>query len=250
MTIIRTHLTLIVTSVLLTACAGGGLLQPFPPVKNTLQLEMLLQPNLNTEATAELGNTFISRRFIQSIPTIQLSSPVSHTTSHNGIPISVYVPVGRLTEWGKGELGTYYQAPGFTATATSVIGQKVDLETTGGIIVPTGATTAKFVYRKPNSSPDAFVSDHDSPINYTTLPNTIVSHKDSFIRELIYTGIAKNTITVVYREFSNDLVRPAFSQELKYDLSEGNVIGFKGARFEVIKATNTEIRYKVLKNLD
>ena len=46
------------------------------------------------------------------------------------------------------------------------------------------------------------------------------------------------------------MARPAFSQELKYDLGEGQVIGFKGARFEVVKATNLGITYRVLRHLD
>lgn len=242
---------LIAASVLLTACAAGGPLQPFPQVViTTHRLQTVLQPEINTEATAELGETFISRKFIQSIPTIELALPVAHTTSHNGVQIAVNVSSGRLTQWGQNELGTYYQSPGFTAKATTSIGNIVDLASTGGIIVPAGSQPAKSVYRKPNSGTNAFVSENASPISYTKAPNTIVPHKDSFVRELIYTGIAKNTITVVYREFSNDLARPAFTQDLKYDLSEGNVIGFKGARFQVIKATNTEIRYKVLKNID
>jgi hypothetical protein len=50
----------------------------------------------------------------------------------------------------------------------------------------------------------------------------------------------------LYREYARDTARPAFSQEVEYDLSEGNVIGFKGARVEVLEATNFFTRYKVL----
>ena len=46
------------------------------------------------------------------------------------------------------------------------------------------------------------------------------------------------------------MARPAFSQELKYDISQGKEIGYKSARFEIIKATNTELTYKVLKPLE
>jgi hypothetical protein len=50
----------------------------------------------------------------------------------------------------------------------------------------------------------------------------------------------------VYREFKDNLARPAFTQELKYDLGQSRVIGYKGARFEVLDAGNTAITYKVL----
>jgi hypothetical protein len=72
---------------------------------------------------------------------------------------------------------------------------------------------------------------------------------DSFRRELVYSGVSQGTITILYREFSNDTARPAFSQELRYDLKEGNEIGYNGARFNVIKANNISIKYKVIKHL-
>ena len=79
---------------------------------------------------------------------------------------------------------------------------------------------------------------------------TIEWRADSFKRELVYSGVSQNTISILYREFSDNMARPAFSQDLKYDLSQGKEIGFKGARFEVTKASNTGIVYKVLKALD
>jgi len=67
---------------------------------------------------------------------------------------------------------------------------------------------------------------------------------------LVYGGVSKGTIAISYREFSDKTARPAFTQELKYDLSEGDVIGFRGARFKIIKAGNVSLRYVVLKPLD
>mgnify|MGYP001043013533 CR=1 FL=1 len=54
----------------------------------------------------------------------------------------------------------------------------------------------------------------------------------------------------MYREYINDMARPAFNQELQYDLNESNIIGFKGLRIEVILATNTKIEYKVLSSFN
>jgi hypothetical protein len=41
-------------------------------------------------------------------------------------------------------------------------------------------------------------------------------------------------------------MRAPFSQEIQYDLADGNIIGFKGVRIEVIEAANTQIKYRVL----
>lgn len=71
---------------------------------------------------------------------------------------------------------------------------------------------------------------------------------NSFQQTLIYSGKIGNKINISYREFSNNLARPAFNNSVEYDLSESNVIGYKGAELEIIKADNRSITYKVLKN--
>ncbi len=68
----------------------------------------------------------------------------------------------------------------------------------------------------------------------------------SFKAELIYSGITKNTIHITYREFINDLARPAFYQELRYDLSESNLITFRSLRINVLEADNAGIKFQVM----
>lgn len=63
---------------------------------------------------------------------------------------------------------------------------------------------------------------------------------------LLYSGKIGNRITLGYREFKDEIARPAFSNDVAYDLTESTVLGYKGARLEVINATNTEITYKVI----
>jgi hypothetical protein len=70
--------------------------------------------------------------------------------------------------------------------------------------------------------------------------------KNEFQRTLLYNGKIGNRITLGYREFDGNIARPAFSNEVSYDLSESMILGYKGARIEVIKATNTEITYKIV----
>lgn len=74
--------------------------------------------------------------------------------------------------------------------------------------------------------------------------------QDAFQQTLIYSGRVGNKINVGYREFSNNLARPAFNNNVEYDLSESKLIGYKGAQIEVLEATNQMIRYRVLKNFN
>jgi hypothetical protein len=67
---------------------------------------------------------------------------------------------------------------------------------------------------------------------------------------LIYSGRIGNRITLGYREFNRDMARPAFNNDVAYDLNESRILGYKGARIEVIEASNTEITYKVLSDFN
>ena len=71
-----------------------------------------------------------------------------------------------------------------------------------------------------------------------------------FKQEFIFNGKVGSSLKFIYREYVNDMARPAFNQELQYDLNESNIIGFKGLRLEVVNATNTNIDYKILSSFN
>lgn len=73
----------------------------------------------------------------------------------------------------------------------------------------------------------------------------------SIRQELIYNGRTEDSVKFLNREITgSDMLRAPFNQEVTYDLSEGSRIGFKGARFDVIEATNRGITYRVLQSFD
>ncbi|NAS06211.1 hypothetical protein GPS47_11510 [Acinetobacter haemolyticus] len=77
-----------------------------------------------------------------------------------------------------------------------------------------------------------------------------VAMDNSFQQTLIYSGKVGNKINIGYREFSSSVARPAFNNDVEYDLSESKQIGYKGALLEIIDATNQSIKYKVLRNFN
>ena len=88
----------------------------------------------------------------------------------------------------------------------------------------------------------------DKPFAYK--PSSDKVSQDSFKYQALYQGKIGNKIKISFREFSNDMSRPAFTQDIEYEL-EGNkptIIGFKGLRIEVIKASNQNITYSVIKD--
>ena len=70
----------------------------------------------------------------------------------------------------------------------------------------------------------------------------------NFKQQFIYNGKVDNAIKFIYREFSGNVARSSFQQDIQYDLNESDIIGFKELKLKVIKATNQNITYKVLNN--
>lgn len=65
--------------------------------------------------------------------------------------------------------------------------------------------------------------------------------------EIIFTGRAGENITLVYREFTpDDLAKPAFYQNLTYNLEKEKTFQFRKLRVEVVRATNEAITFKVV----
>jgi len=79
---------------------------------------------------------------------------------------------------------------------------------------------------------------------------TAIETSSDFQQTLIYTGKEGNIIKATYREFSGNSARPAFTVDVTYDLRDSDIIAFRGARLQVIEATNTSIRYRVLSNFN
>ena len=69
---------------------------------------------------------------------------------------------------------------------------------------------------------------------------------DSFMEELIYTGRSGNTVHISYREYKKDFARPAFFQELRYDIGHSGTVVFKQYKLKIIEATNEYIKFLVL----
>lgn len=75
-------------------------------------------------------------------------------------------------------------------------------------------------------------------------------NEDSFKYQALYQGKIGNRVKISFREFKNDMARPAFTQDIEYQLKSNKptIIGFKGLRIKIIKATNLNITYSVIKD--
>ncbi|MDX9924083.1 MAG: hypothetical protein RBS48_04915 [Ignavibacteriaceae bacterium] len=67
---------------------------------------------------------------------------------------------------------------------------------------------------------------------------------------LIYNGTANKILHITYREFAikpgQQLARDAFNQSFQYDLNETKIIRYKDLQIEIIKATSSQLTFKVI----
>lgn len=89
----------------------------------------------------------------------------------------------------------------------------------------------------------------DTEHGYARTERAIVG-ENNFRQTLIYNGRVANRIRIGYREFSGDLARPAFSNEVEYDLNDSMEITYQGARIRIVEANNQRIEYIVLSNFN
>jgi hypothetical protein len=211
-----------------------------PPARTVFGTKsVLFFPETGNLATADIGQSILSKAYLTKSSGIKIPEEISEIANPPGLTT---IKSGSLPLSGSNELGKFYIDTNATYT---MLGATVPVGNRAGIFIPNNTSQPSVIYHYTSS-----YNFGKNPI--TGIQSTIIETwgEDSFKRELIYLGVQQNTITIQYREFKNDIARPAFSQEIKYDLSQGKEIGYKGARFEITKATNTELTYKVLKPLD
>lgn len=82
------------------------------------------------------------------------------------------------------------------------------------------------------------------PVGYRQGNQTI---EDGFKYELIYQGRDGNVARIAYREYTDNLARPAFSQELTYTLEAGagTPVRFREVSLTIHQADNNQIVYTV-----
>ena len=90
-----------------------------------------------------------------------------------------------------------------------------------------------------------YEADADWPRPLFTLEQLFEGQEGAFRAQIVYGGLTGTTVKADYREFVGDLIRPAFSQQLQYDLASDSVIAYKTIRARVLSATNTEITFVI-----
>lgn len=224
-------LTLIALSSAIVGCATTQGVSYTPTVKQ------LSEPELGTINTAFIGDKLLTQG--HSTEQLALYFP---TAQKSGLGVTIhqgYFPKNKDAD-GYEYFGTSTNVG--AGKVTDILGMQID------------HMSSILALRNDDNAICTF-NAFGSPVNCKTgldfsKKNWVTANSNSFQQTLIYNGKVGDKINIAYREFSSDMARPAFNNDVEYDLSESKQIGYKGALIEVIEANNQQIKYKVIRNFN
>jgi len=227
-------LMLLCSTVIVVGCA-----QSLSPNVKRVQSEPVVVnvPKAGEEKTGEIGDTLVSKTIKTEIEVIKVNNSVDCC-------LALTFQAGTYEAMWEDNTGVYYGSLNNVLVSFTGKGQN------GGYVIPFVSRNSQknvtvWQGRVFDLHPTAKIPT-DSYITFTRGKAT-KTKEPFFKQELIYNGKYGSNIKFLYRELSNDMMRPSFNQDIQYDLNESNVIGFKGSRIKVIDATNRQIKYVVLK---
>lgn len=212
----------------LAACASTESIAP--------RIELVDRPPIQTAARAEVGETIVEKGKLSTYDGLRLKNEL---TWGDGLILKKFTMApGQLRAKEQDAEHTYFFSDDmkfYDAVKGTSPWEG------GGLCVRNGDPTQVRAFIEagrcsvtPKARPDVEairITDEDAP---------------HFRQELIYNGRSGDSVKFLYRELSGSYARPPFSQDVLYDLKDGNVIGFKGARIEIVEATNVALAYRVL----
>jgi len=188
-------------------------------------------PEINMEVTANVGEYLLEK-----VSRVEATALVVHTP----IDADFKVAAGEYPQIGYDGEKKVFRAIGVKTALSKT--QIVD-DGLQGLVVYNDKPNELCVVTSLGITPSCFPGHH-------TIETRVSIRPDNFQKTLMYSGRVGNRLRISYREFLNDLARPAFQNEAEYDLDESNIISYQGARLEIIRADNNGIVYKVLKSFN
>ncbi len=192
-------------------------------------------PPIGVVSTARVGDVMVEQGRYEELDAIRLTEPVKV----GAIGTYSFTP-GTYAKKGQNKQGEYFNESGLPGSGRVQAGALTD-PFEAILLKPDGATLCGV------SVFGAAVCKDNVALTRTKVPNLT---SDAFQQTLIYSGKVGDKINISYREFSGNIARPAFNNDVEYDLKESKTIGYKGALIEILEATNQSIRYIVRQNFN
>lgn len=88
----------------------------------------------------------------------------------------------------------------------------------------------------------------DVSANDLKIGQTFIFSENSVQQAIEYAGRNGDTLSFIYAEYTNNFSRETSNRAFTIDLTGGNVIAFKGAVIEVLEATNSQVKYRIVRS--
>jgi hypothetical protein len=196
--------------------------------------DIVNEPQIGDVRVSEVGDTLVRTAKVTRLPALNLETEFEFKAFglHAWFPPGLYVAKNESNEW------TCYRAPKGVRFKTLGTGERE-----GGICESKIHPGSYAIYLWDEGTAPTIIEGAPPTVGAAEF---VGSSAPEYSQELIYNGRSGNDVRFLYREFSAGMARPAFDQAVQYDLAEGATIGFKGCRIEILDATNTTIRFRVL----
>lgn len=186
--------------------------------------QLINEPSPGQVVTRSIGDQMLSKGVVVEEFVLAVRQPIQG---------ALYtIPAGEYVQVGSDERNYFYTPIGVTKSAFAdpiaglAVGRAAGAELCAVSVFGTRACYKGDFLRKKRTRPG----------------------ETGFHQTLLYNGRVGNKINIGYREFSNDMARPAFNNDVEYDLSASLIIGYKGASIEIIQADNSSITYRVIRS--
>ncbi len=223
----------VVALLLLGSCAATKL------VTMPVQQDLVNEPPVGEVRTVEVGDTLVRTAKVTEVPALKLSEDVEAGGTGWAWGNKAFYKAGIYVAQYTDASQTCYES--LEPIRVTALGIANNLR--GGICVSRNKPGEKTLFMGGPSNNAIYKPRNEIRVTDTTY---IDKSKPGFWQELIYNGKSGDSVKFLYREFTNEVARPAFDQVVEYDLKDGTTIGFKGARLDILAATNTNISYKVI----
>jgi len=232
---------LIIFSCLIASCASTNVFREI----NLTKSSTLYIPEQEIVSRVALGNTLLSKAIETKGPALALSGSAIFGTNNIFKPtfhVFAQMDQEKFITDRHSIKGLQCASFNFQAWSTRKFGM-------GSAAYP-GRSQILPICKEPNGFFSLYSLEGDKlyEVNRNLIKETIKRDVNSltFKQELIYNGRVDNDVRIIYREFSGDMARPAFTQSLQYDLNSSKVISFKSVSIEIIEANNNFMTYRVI----
>lgn len=196
----------------------------------------IVTPTLNKEANAQVGGQILHQGTYYQHAAILLSEEIKFGDRHQyALTPGYYIRTGESLD---SEM--YSPANGTGAGRLKNVPGAITLQ--GSFLYSNDGETIGVITN--------FYQAVNAKAKGITRTNRPVVSSESIQRMLVYGGNSGAKIRLAYREIWKNITRPSSDTFVEFDIADSKVVDFKGARIEVIEATDRKIRYRVLRGFD